>query len=177
MESLNVIAQADFAVQIHIAFAMLAIVTTPLVLWRRRRDRMHKTLGYFWALMMAGTALSSFAITNFGMIGPFSPLHGLAILTLYTLFTTIRAAIRRDITRHKTGLRNLATYGLGIPLVLNFLPERTFTRAFTDGDPTAMLTVMSLTLISIVIWRLSVREDRPLQKLGSRLALGGRMFS
>lgn len=168
MNNLQVFGEADTAVQIHIVFALLAIVVTPVVIWRRQRDRVHKMAGYFWATAMAGTALSSFAISNFGLIGPFSPLHALAVLTLWTLFTTIRAAIRRDIKRHKIGLRNLATYGLGIPMVLNFLPDRTFTRAFFNENPAQGLFIMALLMALIVLWRLWVREDRPLHTLQAK---------
>ncbi len=169
MDSLATLAQADFAVQLHVVCALVSIGMLPFVMWRKTRDRMHKIMGYTWAVAMAGTALSSFAISNFGMVGPFSPLHALAVLTLWTLYSTIRAAIRRDIKRHKTGLRNLATYGLGIPMVLNFLPERLFTRAFFEGNGWPALWASAVIVALIVLWRLWVREDRPMQKVLARL--------
>lgn len=165
MDTLTTLAQADLAVQIHVVCALVSIAMIPFVLWRKRRDRLHKIMGYTWAVMMGGTAISSFLISNFGLIGPFSPLHGLAVLALWTLFSTIRAAIRRDMKRHKEGLRNLVTYGLGIPLVLNFLPDRLFTRAFFDGEGWPALWTSAVIVTLIVLWRLWLREDRPLRRI------------
>ncbi len=169
MDSLTTLAQAGLAVQIHVVFALAAIGMIPVVMWRRKRDRLHKIMGYSWAAAMAGTALSSFAISSFGWIGPFSPLHGLAVLTLWSLYSTIRAAIRRDVKRHKTGLRNLATFGLGVPMVLNFLPDRLFTRAFFDNNGWPALWASAVILSVIVLWRLWHREDRPLQSIFNRV--------
>lgn len=163
LERLTVITHADLAVQLHILAAMVVMILVPFVMWRKQRDRLHKTLGYTWVTAMAITALSSFAITNFGIIGPFSPLHALSVLTLWVLFDTIRAAIRRDIVRHKIGMRNLATFGLGLPMVLNFLPDRTFTRFFFEGDSAQGLWIFGSLAAVILLWRLWVREDKPLR--------------
>lgn len=163
LERLTIITHADPAVQLHIIAALVALILVPLVMWRKRRDRLHKILGYTWITAMAVTALSSFAITNFGIIGPFSPLHALSLLTLWVLFDTIRSAIRRDIIRHKIGMRNLATFGLGLPMVLNFLPDRTFTRFFFAGDASMGLWIFGSLAAVILVWRLWVREDQPLR--------------
>lgn len=152
--------EASLAIKIHIVAALIAVALTPFALWRERRDKLHKIFGYSWISAMTVTALSSFAITSFGVIGPFSPLHLLSILALWSMFTAVRHAIRGEIRQHQQALRNLATFGLGLPLVLNFLPERTFTRAFSADNYLNGLLVMSVVLGAVMLWRLSVRRRK-----------------
>ncbi|MFY0597526.1 MAG: DUF2306 domain-containing protein [Cognatishimia sp.] len=159
MIDLNIILTMEPNIAIHATSAMIAVMLTPFVLWRQKRDRMHKTLGYVWVTAMAITALSSFTISGVGGVGRFSFLHGLAILTLWTLFIAIRMAIKGNIKGHQAALRNLATFGLGLPLVLNFLPERTFSRAFSDEAPLVGLFLMAALYIAILFWRTSKRKD------------------
>ncbi|NIZ14760.1 DUF2306 domain-containing protein [Phaeobacter sp. HF9A] len=158
MAAIQVFQQAGFAVQVHVVAAMVAVGLIPFVLWRQQRDRRHKILGYVWVSAMAITALSSFGISNFGWIGPFSPLHGLAVFTLWTLVTTVRAAIRRDIVSHRAGLRSLATFGLGIPMVLNFLPGRSFSRAFFAQAPLVGLATAAIVVGAVLLWRWSLQR-------------------
>lgn len=141
-------------VQAHIVAGLVAICLTPLVLWRRRRDRLHKISGYAWTCALAVLALTSFGISGIGTFGAFSPLHGLAILTLGTLFVAIRSVIRGDLATHAHSMRNLATFGLGLPMVLNFLPGRTFSRAFFEANPMAGLGGMAAVFAAILVWRL-----------------------
>ena len=68
-----------------LAAALVAHFLGPFALDRARRDRLHKVLGYTWVLAMAITALSSFFIHSFPVIGPFSPIHLLALFALWSL--------------------------------------------------------------------------------------------
>lgn len=80
--TLSPILTAGPEVQLHIAAAIVSIVLGPFALYLRRGTRLHRSVGYSWVVAMMVLALSSFAIHGFGLIGPFSPLHGLALLTL-----------------------------------------------------------------------------------------------
>ncbi|MEL7262317.1 MAG: hypothetical protein AAGK69_13125, partial [Pseudomonadota bacterium] len=40
---------ASLPIQIHVALALMALMLGPVVLWRNRRDRVHRVLGYVWA--------------------------------------------------------------------------------------------------------------------------------
>ena len=171
MATLSVFAEADLAVQIHVAAALTSIAMTPFVLWRAKRDRLHKKLGYVWVSSMTITCLSAFAISSFGMIGPFSPLHLLAVFGLWSLFVAIRWVIRGNIEAHQKALRNLATYALGLPMVFNFLPDRTFTRAFFAEDWRVGFILSAVAMAAIVLWRAQVRGVFPFQRGQSKSGL------
>lgn len=108
MTSFEPLFNAPPEIQVHVAGAVLAVVLTPVALWRRRRDRLHRLAGYGWVLAMAVAALSSFAITGFGVVGPFSPIHVLSVATLAGLVAGVRRAIRRDARGHRTAMTQLS---------------------------------------------------------------------
>lgn len=157
MASFAPLLTADPIIQIHAASASLSLILVPFVLWRQKRDRLHKTFGYVWVLAMGLTALSSFGISNighiFGHMGHFSALHLLAVLTLWTLFVSVRAAIRKDIAMHKRALRSLVTFGLGLPAILNFLPGRRFSDAFFPDAPLHGMLGVAIVIGCIILWR------------------------
>ncbi|UZD91712.1 DUF2306 domain-containing protein [Cognatishimia activa] len=165
MTTLSVLTNMQPNVALHAGAATFAFCLTPFVLWRQKRDRLHKILGYAWVIAMAITALSSFSISAVGGFGRFSFLHGLAILALWSLYSAIRMAIKGNIKGHQAALRNLATFGLGLPMVLNFLPDRTLSRAFSNESPLLGLTLMSLMYIGILVWRTSKRKDQKLRSI------------
>lgn len=115
---------------VHIGAALCAIAIGPFAIWRQRRDRMHKLLGYAWVLAMATLCLSSFAIHSFGIIGPFSPIHALAVWVLWDLWRGVNFAISGQIARHEKTMKALyinSLYGAG---ALTFLPGRVFNQLF-----------------------------------------------
>lgn len=122
--SLTPLANLPPYLQIHVAFALISIVLGAFVVLRERRDRLHKVTGYFWTVSMAMVALSSFWIREFALIGPFSPIHLLSVLTLWSLWAGIRHAIAGRITAHRAVFRNLYWYGLLVAGTFNFLPGR-----------------------------------------------------
>lgn len=111
--SLDPLLNAPTHLQVHAGAAMLAICIGPFSIYRRRRDIWHKTLGYIWVMAMAIVALSSFFIHSFAVIGPFSPLHGLAVLTLWSLWRGISSARAGQIAVHRATFQSLYWYELG----------------------------------------------------------------
>lgn len=163
MASLSINFSVFFAVepivQAHIIAGLMSLSLTPIVLWRQRRDQLHRVSGYFWVCAMATLALTSFGISGIGTLGRFSLLHVLAVLTLYSLFIAIRAVIRGNHAAHSHTMRNLATFGLGLPMVLNFLPGRSFSRAFFDASPMIGLAGTTALFAAILFWRFRHRRD------------------
>ena len=123
--TLDPLLSAPPAVQIHAAAAMLALVTGPFALWRRRRDRLHRALGYLWVTAMTAAALSSFAIpsefTSFGA----GPIHLLSVYALAALVLAMRAIYRRDIAQHHAVMEALYVRGLAMAGGFSLLPGRT----------------------------------------------------
>ena len=138
-------------IQLHAIAALVALLLGPVALYRTRRDRLHKITGYVWMLAMLVTALSSFAITNFGVIGPISPIHLLSVLALWSLWrgvTTIRAG---NVAAHRATLRNLYWRGVMIAGLFNFLPTgRMVNRVVFPDTPELGWVVIALGLAALV---------------------------
>lgn len=122
-------------IQIHVLGAVLSLLLGPVTLYRSRRDHLHKVLGYVWVTAMAVTALSSFLIHDFALVGPFSPIHLLSLLALASLFVAVRAAIRGNTTLHRETMHGLYWRGLTIAGLFTFLPGRLVNRVFFGADP------------------------------------------
>lgn len=132
--SLQPFLDAPTHIQIHAACATLAIALGPVAIYRRRRDMIHKVSGYVWIVAMLTTAITSFWIHSFAVIGPFSPIHLLAILAIWSIFQGMRAIFRGNVTLHRAVFRNLYWNGLMVAGLLNFLPGRTTARSFLGPD-------------------------------------------
>ncbi|RPE71887.1 putative membrane protein [Pacificibacter maritimus] len=156
MISFDPLLTAPFAIQIHVASATLSLILIPPVLWRVRRDGLHKTLGYVWITAMVVTALSSFWISEIKTFGHFSPLHLLAVLSLVTMALAIWFVVNGNIRAHKKALQNLSTFGLGIPSVLNFLPDRRLSDTFFSANPMLGLGLSASIIAMILFWRSGV---------------------
>ncbi len=154
---------ASLQIQIHGAGALLSIGLGPLVLFKYRRDRLHKTLGCIWVIAMAVTILSSFFILDLRMIGPFSPIHLLSVLAAVGLFSAVRFAIRRQIADHQKTMRNLYFWALGVASVLAFMPGRIMNRIlFADHGLAGFVALLAVTAAVILIFR----TRRHLQRVG-----------
>ncbi len=70
----------------HTLFALLAMISGTIVLFKIKGTKTHKRLGYVYVFSMLTLNLSSFFIVNFG---GFSLFHGLAIFSLITILAAI----------------------------------------------------------------------------------------
>ena len=132
--SLQPLLSAPFIIQIHAAAAVVAVVVGPLPLYRKRRDRLHKVVGYIWVAAMFCVATTAFFIHSFAVIGPFSPLHGFAVLTFWSLWRGVTLARQGNIHAHQATFRSLYWFGLMIAGLANFLPERRINEAVFGGQ-------------------------------------------
>lgn len=79
--------------QLHIATAVIAIVTGLFVLLRAKGTRRHRRFGYVYVISMVTLNLSSFFI--FKLTGEFSPFHVAAFLSLATVIAGFLPVYRR----------------------------------------------------------------------------------
>jgi len=158
--SLDPFLNAPLYIQIHAAAAVTAVLLGPLPLYRKKRDRLHKVTGYIWVIAMLTVATSAFFIHSFAVIGPFSPLHGFALLTFWSLWRAITTVRRGDIRTHQITLRSLYWFGLWAAGLANFLPGRMSNEALFGGADHLGWVVIALGGLVIVSRTLLPRLNR-----------------
>jgi uncharacterized membrane protein len=114
---------APLAIQIHAAAALSLIPLTALQFWRPKRGPSHRTIGWVWVMLMTVTAVSSFWIHSLRLIGPFSPIHILSVITLVNLVLGIRARRAGRIMAHRGHMIGIAAGWAGAGL-FTLLPGR-----------------------------------------------------
>ena len=83
--TLTPLLNASPIIQIH-AFAALGAFALGLVQFAAPKGTLpHRTIGWIWVALMTVIAVSSFWIHEIRLVGPFSPIHLLAIFTLVML--------------------------------------------------------------------------------------------
>jgi uncharacterized membrane protein len=155
------ILNAPLYIQLHAGAAVVALGLGPWVIFRNRRDLLHKIGGYIWVMAMACAAISSFWIQQIQIIGPFSPIHGLALYTLWSLYRGVSYAIARNIVAHQLTFRALYLQGLVLAGLFTLLPGRTLSDMFFKQTP--MVGVAILVLGSgFIVWRFvrGMKEQR-----------------
>jgi uncharacterized membrane protein len=142
------------AIQIHLVFVTISILMGPFALLRGRKDVWHKAFGYLWVAAMFGVVGTSLFISETPMLGPFSPIHILSVITLASLIYALRAALRRDFGAHGRAMRALYAQALIIPGVFTFLPGRRMNGLFGGGQDMAAFWVAAIvgTLVMAGIW-------------------------
>jgi hypothetical protein len=70
------------------------------------------------------TALSSFFIHTIKVLGPFSPIHVLSLLTLSGAFIAVRSTRQRNFVRHQRVVKALHFGGIGIAGFFALMPGR-----------------------------------------------------
>lgn len=103
-------------VWLHLLTITIALILTPVLLWRPRGTPRHRKWGYVWAGAMMATAIDSLFVrlTNHGA---FSPIHALSVMTLVLVPVLVIAARRHDVTRHRRTVRGMI---IGALLVAGF---------------------------------------------------------
>lgn len=101
---------------VHIALIVVAMALTPLMLLRRRGDRLHRRLGYVWVSAMLLTALVSLDIRVINR-GDFSPIHLLSIWTIIQAPLIVIRARQHDAVRHRRAVHGMV---LGALLIAGF---------------------------------------------------------
>ena len=157
--TLTPLLNAPLEIQLHVLSALCAVVLGPIALLRRSRDIWHKRAGRAWVLAMLSTAITSFAILETRMIGPFSIIHGLSILTLWGLWQGVSAIRRGDIKRHQAEMRNLYFWAMGVAGLFTFLPGRRMNRVFF-GDASEVGFVVAATLIGGALGWYAIQSRR-----------------
>ena len=115
---------APATIQAHAYAALAAFGIGAIQLAAPKGTPVHRALGYVWVTIMLVVAVSSFFINTIRLIGPFSPIHLLSILTLVTLPLAVLRARRGDVAGHRKLMRILFFAALLIAGLFTLLPGR-----------------------------------------------------
>lgn len=143
---------ASPVVQIHVTAALLSVALLPLTLFRRRRDRVHRGAGYVWLVAMLLTALSSFWINGIRLIGAFSPIHLLSVVTLVNIVWALVEVKRRNIAAHERILKGTAFWALGVAGLFTLLPGRIMSVVLFGPYQLAGFVMVAAGAILLVLW-------------------------
>jgi uncharacterized membrane protein len=108
---------------VHIATILVALTLTPVMLLRRRGDRVHRILGWVWAVALIITAADTFLIQTLNP-GSLSYIHLLSAWTLLQVPLLVFAARTHNVRRHRSAVRGMTTGALLIAGVFTLLPGR-----------------------------------------------------
>ena len=148
------ILSAPFEIQIHVAAAVLALVLGPVALYRQKRDRLHKVMGYVWVVAMLIVAVSALFIEAVVMpvVGPYGPIHLFAFWTFTSLWQAMAAIFRRDVRRHQTIMRALYWQALGLTALLSMLPGRRINEmVFGDASLAGLWVIAGLGALAAAV--------------------------
>ncbi len=115
---------ATFAIQLHTAAAMIAILTTIAIFTRARGTATHKTLGWVWIGSMLIVAISSFWITTGGPVMGYSWIHLLSLFVLTGIVLALRNIRKGDVEGHRGWMIGMVWGGLVVAGAFTLLPGR-----------------------------------------------------
>ena len=110
-----------WALAVHLATVLSALLIGPVILIRIKGDWLHKLLGRLWVAMMAITAMASFWIR--GPSGALGGIHILSALTLVALPVAVWRIRSGDVERHRQIMISLYI-GLLIAGAFALAPDR-----------------------------------------------------
>jgi uncharacterized membrane protein len=131
--SLAPLLSAPAPVVAHACAAFAAFVLGIVQLGGRKGTGPHRVLGWCWAALMAGVAISSFWINTIRQFGAFSLIHLLSIFVLATLPLGLLAAHRHRVDRHRTAMIALFAGALVIAGAFTLYPGRIMHRVVFGG--------------------------------------------
>jgi uncharacterized membrane protein len=138
----------------HVIAALFVLAIGPVQILRRRRDRIHRTMGHLWVAAMYYVCFSSFWIVS---DGHFSWLHGLSAFTIVTVTLGLVSAVRRNIPAHRGNM--IGSY-IGIAVAFGFAvsaPGRAIPRLLAEDLPTALF-VTALVALSVAVVVISLKR-------------------
>ena len=104
----------------HILTILTALALTPVMLLRRRGDRLHRQLGYVWVVAMGVTAAMTFGIRTISPSGGLSWIHILSAWTLIQVPLIVWSARTHNVARHRQSVRGMVLGALIIAGIFTF---------------------------------------------------------
>lgn len=121
--------RAGWVVQLHTLAALSALLTALFLLARTKGSRLHRRLGWAWAVLMMTTAVSSLFLRALNP-GHLSLVHILAGWTAFATPWAVWAARNHHVRLHQRLMTGLVIGGLVIAGALTFVPGRLMWKIF-----------------------------------------------
>ncbi|MBV6657246.1 MAG: DUF2306 domain-containing protein [Devosiaceae bacterium] len=122
--SLDPLFAAGPLITVHALAAMAAFVLGGVQLAAPKGALPHRTLGCVWVALMVTVAGTALFIYTLRLIGPFSPIHLLAIYTLISLTFAVRAIRKGDVGAHRKAMVQTYVTALIIAGAFTLCPGR-----------------------------------------------------
>lgn len=126
MEHLIHLIETRPLIALHLFAAVLAFVVGAVVLARRKGTPNHKALGWFWAVLIFTTALTSVFIRDYRLpnIAGYTPIHLLTVTAAIVLPYGIVQIRRGRVGAHRNAMTRLFIGACGIAGFFALLPGR-----------------------------------------------------
>ena len=145
--TLDPLINAPLAIQIHVLTVVPAAVLGAWMLFGRKGTRLHKVLGRVWLALMVMTSITSFFIHTIRMVGPFSPIHLLSVLTLVSSGLVVWSARTRRISFHRKAVVGMYWSAIGLAGAFTLVPGRLMNEVLLGGSKAAWPLVILLAAI------------------------------
>lgn len=116
--------QASPVVQIHAYAALAAFALGVVQIAAPKGTLPHRTVGFAWALLMLAVAVSALFIHEIRMLGPWSPIHLLALLVLFVVPLAVWRAHKHEVGKHRRAMLSLFFGALIIAGIFTLMPGR-----------------------------------------------------
>lgn len=147
---------APLIVQLHVAFALPAILVGPFAIFMRTSWRVHKQVGYVWVVAMLGLCLTGLAIPSYGLavIGHLGPIHLFCFFGLHGVTNGIWLARQGRIAEHRVALKWTWFGAMGAAGLANFMPGRAINAVFFGQPSDAGWIVIALGAVGLLfLWQ------------------------
>lgn len=121
---------SHWIIVLHASTAIAAIVIGAIQFLAKKGTANHRLLGYMWVTLILIVSLSSFGIYEIRLLGPFSPIHLLSILTFYSVISAVVAIRAGNVQLHKKSMIQLYLLALLLTGAFTFYPGRVMYRVF-----------------------------------------------
>jgi len=170
--TLEPLLSASPVIQLHAIAAILAFALGGWIFFGAKGDARHMLMGRIWVGLMAIVALTSLFIWTIRLLGPFSPIHILSVLTFFGLWDGVRHARAGRISLHRREMQQLYVGALLIAGFFTFMPGRIMHHVvfgFADPGPAQWVLFLSAYTGSVAGGFLLLRR-----RMGWRLPRPGR---
>ncbi|WP_035769124.1 DUF2306 domain-containing protein [Arthrobacter castelli] len=156
-------------IAVHVIAASYVLVLGPVNIFRRRRDRIHKIIGFTWVTAIVTTCVLSFWIRD---EGHFTWLHGLSLFTLTTVSLGVFSAVRGNIPAHRGNMigsytGTLIAFGFAAAIPGRRIPE------LISTEPATVVFIAALILVTAMAFVFTLRRTVPAARAAPRPRVHG----